>query len=52
MDSCDFIQTVKSMACAKERFDWDNNLKHAHDYDWLCEAVTMVTHAKLNCVFY
>lgn len=35
------VETVKCVAYAKETFDWDENLKHAHDYDWLCEAVTM-----------
>ena len=43
---------MKSVACAKEKFGWDDNLKHARDYDWLCEAVTMVTHTKLNHMFH
>ena len=40
------------MACAKEKFDWDNNLKHVHDYDWLCEAVTMVMHIFSNLMLF
>ena len=43
---------MKCVAYAKEKFDWDENLKHAHDYDWLCEAVTMVMHIKILLPFH
>jgi len=35
------------VACAKDKYDWDDESKHARDYDWLCEAVTMVIFKKL-----
>ena len=39
---------MKSVATMRGNFDDNEDLKHLHDYDWLCEAITMVS--CLNCL--
>ncbi|XP_065890000.1 uncharacterized protein [Dysidea avara] len=34
------VKVVKGVATMRGSFDDDEDLKHVHDYDWLCEAIT------------
>ena len=39
---------MKGVATMRGSFDDDEDLKHVHDYDWLCEAITTVTCLSLS----